>query len=146
LGAKEIEMTEGLNPGDKVVALAVTATTAAIVAGAVTGAIAIWITKHKLTLSAAALLGGAILGWLLGMAIGKLLFPTSDGNVMIAKWGAQSLPLTLKGNIAASLVTSVAICGIIVLFTKVDFKAIATPCVGTSVILGVLLALLASII
>ena len=146
LGAKEYEMREGLNPGDKVIVLAAAATTAAIVAGAATGAIAAWIAKHKVAVSAATLLGGVLVGGIIGSIIGKLLFPALDGNVMIAKWGPHSLPLTLKGNIIASLVTSAVVCGLMTLTVKVEFKAIATLCIGTSVILGVILALLASLV
>ena len=139
-------MQEGLNPGDKVIALAAAATTAAIVAGAVTGAVAAWLTKHKAVASIAGLIGGAAIGWCIGSIVGRLLFPASSGNTMIAKWGPASLPLTLKGNIVASLTTSLAICGLMVIIGKADIKAIAAPCVGSSVVLGVILALLASLI
>ena len=139
-------MQEGLNPGDKVIALANAATTAAIVAGAVTGAVAVWLTKHKVLASIAGLIGGAAIGWCIGALIGRLLFPASSGNMMIAKWGPASLPLTLKVNIVASLFTSLAICGLMVIIGKVEFKVIATPCIGSSVVLGVILAFLASLI
>lgn len=139
-------MQEGLNPGDKVIALAAAATTAAIVAGAVTGAVAAWLTKHKALASIAGLIGGIAVGWCIGTLVGRLLFPASSGNTMIAKWGPASLPLTLKGNIVASLATSLVICGLTVIIGKTEFKAIASPCIGSSVVLGVIMALLASLI
>jgi hypothetical protein len=139
-------MQEGLNPGDKVIALAAAATTAAVVAGAVTGTVAAWLTKHKALTSIAGLIGGVAIGWCIGELVGRLLFPASSGNKMIAKWGSAALPLTLKGNIVASLVTSLVICGLMVIIGKTEFKAIAGPCIGSSVVLGVIFALLASLI
>ncbi|MFC1453405.1 hypothetical protein ACFLSJ_08695, partial [Verrucomicrobiota bacterium] len=140
------KMPEGLNPGDKVIALAAAATTAAVIAGAVTAAIGVWIAKHRALLSAAGFVGGGVLGILVGVIVGKVLFPATGGNVMIAKWGPSSLPLTLKGNVIACLLVSLLVCGVIVLITKSDFKAIAGPCIGTSVVIGTILALLASLI
>lgn len=139
-------MQEGLNSGDKVIALAAAATTAAIVAGAVTGVIAAWVAKHKALASIAGLVGGAAIGWCIGSLVGRLLFPASSGNMIIAKWGPGSLPFTLKGNIVASLATSLVVCGLMVIVGKTEFKAIAGPCLGSSVLLGLILALLASLI
>ena len=139
-------MQNGLNPGDKVIALAAAATTAAIVAGAVSGAVAAWLAKHRALASVGGLLGGMVIGWCVGALMGRLLFPASSGNTMIAKWGPASLPLTIKGNIVASLAASLVICGLMVIIGKVEFKAIAGPCVGASVVLGLVLALLASLI
>ena len=139
-------MPEGLNPGDKVIALAAAATTAAIVAGAATGAIGLWIAKHKIAASFVGLLGGAVIGCFIGMIVGKLIFPASSGNTMIAKWGPCSLPMTLKGDIIASVITAIMVCGLVSLVTKAEFSSIAGPCIGSSVALGVILALLASLI
>ena len=139
-------MQEGLSPGDKVIALAAAAKTAAIVAGAVTGAVAVWLMKHKAVASIAGLIGGAAIGWCIGTLAGRLLFPASSGNTMIAKWGPASLPLTLKGNIIASLATSLVICGLMVILGKAEFKNLAGPCIGSSVVIGVIFALLASLI
>ncbi len=139
-------MQEGLNPGDKTIALAAAATTAAIVAGAVTGAVAAWLTKHKALASIVGLVGGVAIGWCIGTLAGRLLFPASSGNTMIAKWGPASLPLTLKGNVVASLATSLVICGLMIIIGKTEFRAIAGPCVGSSVLIGVIFALLASLI
>ena len=123
---------EGLNPGDKVVALASAATTAGLVGGAVAGGIAGWIVKHKMVASVSMFFTGAFLGWVIGTMVGKAVFPAQAGNVMIAKWGPSSLPLTLKGNIIVCFVTAIAICGLMALIAKVEFKTIAAPCVGTS--------------
>ena len=139
-------MTEGLNPGDKVIALASAATTAAIISGAAAGAIAVWMTKHKVLATIGGFVGGAVLGGIIGMLIGRLLFPTTDGNVTITKWGPSSLPLTLKGNILASLVVSLLVCGLMVIFGKAEMKTIAAPSIGTSIVLGMILALLTSLI
>lgn len=139
-------MTEGLNAGDKVIALAAAASTAAIVAGGVAGAVALWLTKHKLLLSFGGLLGGAILGWIIGNMVGRIIFPSSEGTVMIAKWGAQSLPLTIKGNVMASLAASLIVCGLTTIICQAEFKTVAGPCIGSAVTTGLVLAVLASLI
>ena len=114
---------EGLNLGDKVIALASASITAGVIAGAVTGGIAGWIVKHKIVVSVSGFFGGAILGWFIGMMVGKVLFPAQNGNVIIVKWGVNSIPLTLMGNIIASLVTAIVICGLMTLIAKVDTGA-----------------------
>jgi len=139
-------MPEGLNPGDKVVALAAAATTAAVVAGAISGVIAVWLTKHNALASFGGFIVGAFLGRIAGTLIGWVLFPASGGNVIVVKWGPSSLPLTLKGNIIASLFASALVCGLVVLVGKAQVSAIAGPCIGTSVIIGVILAFLVSLI
>lgn len=139
-------MADGLNPGDKVIALAAAARAAALVGGAVASALAGWITTHKMTITGIALAVGAIIGWIIGTIVGRLLFPASDGNVMIAKWGPSSLPLTLKGNIIASFVSALVVCLLAGLILKADIKAIATLSIGVPVVIGVILAMLASLI
>jgi hypothetical protein len=139
-------MPDGLNPGDKVVALAYAARSAALVGSAVASALAGWITTHKITIAGTALVAGAIVGWITGTIVGRFIFPASDGNVMIAKWGPSSLPLTLKGNIIATLVSALVVCLFAVLILKADIKTIAAPSIGASVVIGVVLALLASLI
>ena len=67
-------------------------------------------------------------------------------KIMIAKWGPSSLPLTLKGNIIASFVSASVVCLLAVLIIKADIKAIAGPSIGVSVVIGMILAILASLI
>lgn len=139
-------MPEGLKPGDMVVALASAARTAAIVAGVVAGAIAMWIARHKPVLSSVALLGGAVTGWIVGTLVGKIIFPATDGNVVVAKAGPASLPMTLKGNLVATLLTGIVVSILIVLLTKTDFKVIAPASIGAAVLVGIIFALLASLV
>jgi len=139
-------MDNELNSGDKVIALAAAAMSAAILGGAIAGVLAGWIATHKISIAVIALIAGAIIGGILGIVVGKLIFPTSDGNVMVAKWGPSSLPLTLKGNIIACVVTSLVICLLAVLILKADILAIAVPSIGVSVFIAIALAMLASLI
>ncbi|MDO8804078.1 MAG: hypothetical protein Q7R35_06590 [Elusimicrobiota bacterium] len=137
---------EGLNPGDKVVALAAAAVAAAVVSGMAAGGIAGWLVKHKAAASVAGVIGGGVLGVLAGILVGRIIFPAAGGEVMIAKWGPGSLPLTLKGNIAAGLVTSFALCALTAFFTGTDIKTFYVPCVSVAAALSVILALLASLL
>jgi hypothetical protein len=139
-------MLGGLTSGDKVIALASCATTAGLISGAVSGGIGGWIIKHKISVSALGVFTGALLGWVISGIVGKILFPSVDGNVMVAKWGPSSLPLTLKGNISVGLITAILISFLLAFITKNDFKQIAVPCVGASVVLAIIFSLLASLI
>ena len=139
-------MPRGLSPGDKVVVLDGAARTAALVSGAVTGAIAGWIAKHNMTYSGSVLLAGGFLGWILGRMVGQLLFPARDGNVVVAKCGPGSLPHTFKGNIIASVTSAFAVCVLAALLLGADLRTVALPCIGASLIIGAVLAILASLI
>jgi hypothetical protein len=138
-------MPRGLNPGDKVVVLDGAARSAALISGAVTGAIAGWIGKRTLTYSGIAFIVGAFLGWAIGSMVGRFLFPARDGNVVVAKWGRGSLPLTLKGSIIASVTSAFAVCVLAVLIVGGDLKTVAAPSIGASIIIGVVFAILASL-
>ena len=139
-------MIEGSNPGDKVVALASAAAAAAVVSGMVTGGLAWWIAKHKVIVSLAGGLGGAFFGVAAGLILGRLIFPAVGGEVLVAKWGPGSLPLTLKGNVICGLATSFAVCALTALFTKTAVKILYVPCVAASAAISVILALLASLL
>lgn len=139
-------MVEGLNAGDKVVALAAAARTAAIAAGAVSGAIAMWIARHRLALSCLGFLAGAFLGWILGGLAAKLVFPGTAGHVVIAKTGPSALPMTITGNLTATLVTGLAVAVLVVLITKTEFRAVVPLSLGAAVVIGVTFALLASLL
>jgi hypothetical protein len=143
---RNIAMADGLTPGDRVIALAAAARSAALVGGAVASALAGWITKHKLTVLGVAFIAGALIGWIIGTMVGQLIFPAEKGKVMIAKRDPSSLPLILKGNIIASFISALVICLLAILIIKADIKAIAGPSISVSVIIGVVLAILASLI
>ena len=138
-------MTEGLTSGDKVIVLAPLAAISSLIAGAVAGGIAGWIAKHSMAISATAFFVGGLIGWFLGAVAGNIMFPEQNGNIMVVKWGPSALPWTLKGNIIASLVTAIVICGLMVLIAKVELGKIAGPCIGTAVVLGIIWAFLAAL-
>ena len=139
-------MPEGLNPGDKVVALAAAARTAALLAGMVAGGISGWIAKHNLLITSAFIFGGAITGWIVGTIVGKILFPAQSGKVMIVKAGPGSIHMTLKGSVIASFITGLIICALGILFVKADVKSIAIPTLCISVAIGIVLALAVSLL
>ena len=120
--------------------------TAAIVSGAVACAVAVWIARHKPALSLFALLAGAITGWIVGSVVGKMMFPAKDGYVFVAKAGLSSLPLTLKGNLVATFLTSITIAVLVALLTKTEFKVIAPASIGTAFLLGIISALMSSLL
>ena len=142
---KDADMPDRLNSGDRVIALAAAAQTAAIVAGAASGAIAMWIARHKVGFSTLGLLGGAVIGWIVGMLVGKIIFPATSGNVVITKVGAGSLSMTLRGNVVAALLTGLVVSLLIAFLTGTDFKTIKWASLGTSVVIGIILALLVSL-
>lgn len=139
-------MPEELKPGEKVVALAAAAKTAGIVAGAVSGGMAMWIARHRPAMSGVAFIAGGMLGSVFGAFVGKLIFPASGGNVVVAKAGPSSLPMTIKGNLAAAVVSGLIAVGMVVLATKADFRAVALAPVAASAAVGFVLALLTSLL
>jgi hypothetical protein len=139
-------MPEGLNSGDSVIALAAAVRTAAFLAGIVTGGVSSWIVKHKLVITGAFVISGAITGWIVGTVVGKILFPAQAGHVMIVKTGPSSIPAIIKGDVIASLVTGMIICGLAMLFLKADIKDIALPSLCIPIVIGVVLALAASLL
>ena len=54
--------------------------------------------------------------------------------------------MTIKGNLVATLLTGFVVSILIVLFTKTDFSAIAPALIGASILLGIIFALLASLV
>lgn len=139
-------MPEGLNPGDKVVALAATARAAAFLTGMITGGMSGWIVKHKFIITGAFVIGGAIIGWVTGIVVGKILFPSQAGHVRIMKTGLSSIPATIKGNIIACLVTWIIICSLAIFFLKADIKTVALPSLCISIVISVAFALAASLL
>ena len=139
-------MADGLNPGDKVVALGAAATAAAVVSGMVTGGAAWWIARHNVPLSLAGVIGGAFFGLIVGRIVGRIFFSAAGSGVVVVKWGPGSLPGTLKGNVAAGLISSFALSSLIAITTKTDIKAFYIPCVAVSAVLSAILALLASLL
>lgn len=137
-------MQAELKPGDTVIALAGAAITSASLAGGISGAISAWLTANSALALLAGVVGGAAIGWCMGALVGRILFPASSGNTVVVKKGPAALPPTLKGNVGASLAASLAVSGLVAVIGNAEFTAVAVPSVAISVVLGVVLALLAS--
>jgi hypothetical protein len=138
-------VSEKLNPGDKVIALASAACTAAVLAGIVAGCVLGWITKHNLIITGAFVISGAIIGLAVGTVVGKVLFPAQAGQVMVMKTGRGSIHANLKGNVIASTATGIIICSLAILIFKAAM-IIALLSLGISVALGVAFALAGSLL
>lgn len=128
----EFMMQPQLKSEDRIVPLAGLARTSSIVAGAVNGAVLTWIAGRGLLFSGEALLGGALLGFVLGTIAGQILFPAPGGQVVVVKVGRPSLPVTLKAAIAGALLVSIAVAMII--------KTVIAPAMPTSLVWGIALA------
>lgn len=138
-------MPEGLNPGDKVVALAAAATTAAVVSGMAAGAVAFWTARHTAPAALVGAVGGAGVGSIVGRLMARRMFPASEGRAVVARWGPGSLPLTLRGNLAAGLTTSLAVCALSALNTHAPYASLLPSCFIAAGACSALLALLASL-
>jgi hypothetical protein len=140
-------MTEAeLRPGNKVVELAAVVRTASLLTGAIVAALVSWIAKHKLTISCLSFVSGAIVGYVIGLALGRILFPATDGNVVVAKAGIASLRLTLKGGIFGSLLASLVVAVANSFFVEIQITLVIGPALGIGAIVGIVFACLASLL
>lgn len=91
--------------GDRVVDLAASLRSAALVSGGISCAVTLWIIKHNVLWSIAALVVGAIAGLCIGLILGPLLFPAPPGNVVVVKVGPGSLAATLKATLVGAVIS-----------------------------------------
>ena len=139
-------MTEtGLNPGDRVIELGGAARFAAVLAAAISGGVVAWMAKQKVGITAFCALGAAVVGYAVGFFISRFLFPSTSGNVIVAKVGASSLPLTLKGGISAGIAASVVACILCSLVLKSGISGGLWPSLGIGLVVGIACACLSSL-
>ncbi|SRR6266851_1926024 len=126
-------MPTGLQPGDRVIAIAALAQTAGLLGGSFGAAWTSWGAKRTTGTVIMSLLGGAVLGFVVGILTGLALHPTPAGYSFVVKHGVASLSETLPAATLASCVAAiVSSVGISVLL-----KNAATSSLGACAILGV---------
>lgn len=125
-----------LNPGDKVVDLAGLVRSCAMVTGALTLPIALWILDQDIVWIVSSVVVGGALGFLLGALLGLVFFPVREGHVFVVKLGPGALPLAMKaglnGGVCAGILMGLLSPLILSEITKV------TPLVGLGTALGIL--------
>lgn len=102
-------MDQNIVSGDRVVDLAASLRFAALVAGAISCAVAVWITKQNILWSIAALVVGGIAGLCIGLVLGPLIFSATPGQLAIVKLGPGALAETLKGTLIGAVISGLAV-------------------------------------
>jgi hypothetical protein len=99
---------QGLNPGDRVVELGALAISAAVVTCAIAGAWILWLIKKSWLASAGALVAGAVVGFVAGQLVARILYRTG-GNATVVKVGSASSSSTIPAGLAGGVVTGIAV-------------------------------------
>ncbi|MDX2111705.1 MAG: hypothetical protein SFY80_15845 [Verrucomicrobiota bacterium] len=136
-----------LNPGDRVVELAALVISAAVATGAVASAWILWLIKKSWMASAGALIAGAVVGFLVGQLLGRVLYHTG-GNTTVVKVGSASLLSTIRAGLAGGVVTAlaVAILAVLIFSTSSQSSSLFCIAIGCGVVLGILFACLGSLL
>jgi len=138
---------QGLNPGDRVVELSGLVVSAAVVTGAIAGAWSAWFIRRSWLVSAGALIAGAVLGFVVGQFVARVLYRTADGNTTIVKVGSASLSATIPAGLAGGIAAAVAV-GVIALLVfnaRSQVLSLLGVTITCGVVLGVLFACLGSL-
>jgi hypothetical protein len=136
----------GFQPGDRVIELAAALRTASLFAGISAGAINGWLSKHNILISVMTALGGGVVGYILGMLIGHIIFPATSGNVVVVKVGISSLPNTLKGGIPSAIIVSVLVSVLGNLIMKNPIMAGMWPSLAAGILIGIVVPCLSSLL
>ena len=138
---------QGLNPGDRVVALAALTISVAVTTGAIAAAWIVYLIKKSWLLSAGALVAGAVVGFAVGQIVARLLYRTADGNTTVVKVGSASLRATIPAGLAGGITSAIAICLLAVLFFSAKSQALSLfeVAIGCGIVLGILFASLGSL-
>jgi hypothetical protein len=125
-----------LNPGDKVVDLAGLVRSSAMVTGALTLPLALWILEQDIVWIVSAVAAGGALGFLLGALLGRLFFSAPGGQVWIVKLGPGALPLALKAALNGGVCVGILI-GLVAPLILSEVTKV-TPLVGLGTAVGIL--------
>ena len=136
----------GLQSGDRVIELASAVRTASLFAGIFAGAITGWLSQPKIVMSTMTAIGGGLFGYIVGMLIGRIIFPATSGNAMVAKVGLSSLLLTLKGGLPGAIVASVLASLIVSLILKNPIMTAIWPSLAAGIIVGIVFPCLSSLL
>ncbi len=138
---------QGLNPGERVVELAALAISAAVATGAVASAWILWLIKKSWVISAGALIGGAVIGFLVGQLVGRVLYRTG-GNTTVVKVGSASLPSTVPAGLAGGVVAAIAVgvLALLIFSARSQASSVFGVAISCGVVLGILFACLGSLL
>jgi len=138
---------QGLNPGDRVVELSALVVSVAVATGAFAGALVVWLIRKNWLASAGAFITGAVLGFITGRFVARVLYHTANGNTTVVKVGSASLSATIPAGLAGGVATALAV-SVIALFVfsarnqVLSLFGVAITC---GVVLGILFACLGSL-
>ncbi len=135
----------GLQPGDKVIELAAVVRGVTLVTGGTAGTITAWLAKHEIGLTMGFAVGGSVIGYLVGRAVAKLLFPATAGDVVVTGAGRSSLPLTLKGGVVGALISSALVSILASVVTGAEITTGIWPSLGVGVLVGAGFACISSL-
>jgi len=102
-------MDQNILSGDRVVDLAASLRFAALVAGAISCAVALWLIKQNVLWSIAALVVGGIAGLCIGLVLGPLIFSAAPGQAAVVKLGPGALGETLKGTLIGGVISGLVV-------------------------------------
>ena len=144
LGGGLVMPPSELQPGDKVIELAALARSSAMITGAVLLEVIAWLLKLSVLLCFATLVAGAVVGWFIGMIVGKCLYPVTTGNAVVVKTGGASLPAAFKAALPGALLVSLgAGLGFCSLITGPHLIIVAIA-VGIGAIIGIISGILSA--
>lgn len=105
-------MDQNIVTGDRVVDLAASLRFSALVAGAISCAVALWIIKQNVLWSIAALFVGGITGLCIGLVLGPLVFSAAPGQAAVVKLGPGALAETLKGTLIGAVISGLVVAAV----------------------------------
>jgi hypothetical protein len=140
------QVPQALNSGDRVIELAALAISAAVATGAVSSAWILWLIKKSWLVSAGSLIAGAVVGFLAGQLVARVLYRTG-GNTTIVKFGSASLSSTIPAGLTGGVVTGVVIALFAILIFGARSQALSLfgVAIGCGVVVGILLACFSSL-
>lgn len=125
-----------LNPGDKVIDLLGLVRSSAMVTGALTLPLALWILEQDVVWIGSAVVVGGVFGFLLGALLGRVFFAAPDGQVLVVKLGPGALSLALKAALNGGVCAGILIGLVAPLILSATTKL--TPLVGLGIAVGTL--------
>ncbi len=135
-----------LASGDRVVDLAASLRSAALIAGAIACAASVWIIKRNLPWALGALVLGGVGGFCVGLVLGFLIFRSPSGQVVVVKLGPGALAATSKATLIGAAVSGLVAAAVpAALFAHSSTLApLAGLGVSVGIVVGAVLGYLAS--
>ncbi len=92
-----------ISPGDKVVDLAALLRASALLAGAVTAAVSLWLLVEGVLWAVVALVAGGAGGYALGILIGREFYRAPEGQVVVVKLGPGAMQVALRAGLIGGI-------------------------------------------